>query len=83
MNRRDFLARLRKPALAIAAVPAIAIAAADRGKQALDPRIARMKSRLEEMKQRVDKMEKSHKRTVRVLLVVTGILAGIDISLLI
>ena len=83
MNRRDFLARLRKPALAIAAVPAIALAAADRGKQTIDPHVTALKSRLQEMKRRMDKMEKSHKRTVRVLLVVTGVLAGIDISLLI
>lgn len=84
MNRRDFLARLRRPAVAIAAAPAIAVAAAaDARRELPDPQVASLKARLSAMKARLERMEKSHKRTVRALLVVGAVLLGVDITLLI
>jgi hypothetical protein len=83
MNRREFLNTLKKPALALAAVPAIAVAAADRGRQAIDPHLQALKSKYENLSDRMDNMERSQKRMMKAMIVVTGVTLGIDISLLI
>ena len=87
MQRRDFLRGLRKPMLAAAAIPAIAYAAADRGKQAIDPHVAALRDRFETMNKtvnnRLDKLETSHKRMVKGLFALTALSLGIDVSSLI
>jgi hypothetical protein len=83
MNRREFLNRLKKPAIALAAVPALAVAAADRGRQAIDPHVQALKSKYERVEQRLDKMERSHKRMMKALFALTAVSLGFDVSHLI
>lgn len=94
MQRRDFLRTLRKPMLAAAAIPTIAYAAADRGKQAIDPHVTALRERFDSMNKRfetvnksvndrLDKLETSHKRMVKGLFALTALSLGIDISSLI
>jgi hypothetical protein len=70
--------------IAAAAIPTIAYAAADRGKQALDPHIAALTKRFESMNRnvndRIDKLEASHKRMVKAIFALTALSLGIDIS---
>ena len=80
MDRREFLHRMKKPAIALAAVPAVALAAADRGREKLGPHVKALKNKVVELNKRVDKLEKNQKRAIRVLFVITGITLGFDIS---
>ena len=87
MNRREFLNRLKKPAIVLAAVPAMAVAAADRGRQAIDPHLQALKSKLESrfesVEQRIDNMERSQKRMMKAMFILGGVTLGIDLSHLI
>ena len=83
MNRREFLHKLKKPAIALAAVPAMAVAAADRGRQAIDPHLQALKSKFERLNDRMDNMERSQKRMIKALFALTALSLGIDISNLI
>jgi hypothetical protein len=83
MNRREFLHKLKKPAIALAAVPAIAVAAADRGRQAIDPHLQALKSKFEHMNDRMDRMERSQKRMLKALFALTAVSLGFDVSPLI
>jgi len=83
MNRREFLNRLKKPAIVLAAVPAMAVAASDRGRQAIDPHLQALKSKYEGLNDRMDKMERSQKRMMKAMFVLAGVTLGIDISHLI
>ena len=83
MNRREFLNRLKKPAIALAAVPALAVAAADRGRQAIDPHLQALKSKFERLNDRMDNMERSQKRMMKAMFILAGVTLGIDLSYLI
>jgi hypothetical protein len=83
MNRREFLHQLRTPVIALSAVPAAAVAAADRGRQYLDPHFAALKSKYDRVEQRLDHMERSHKRMLKALFALSAVSLGIDLSHLI
>ena len=89
MDRREFLQRLRKPALVLAAVPVVAAAAADRGRetgaaalQALKQQFTGVKEQCNSLKDRVDKLEGDQKKMMRAVLAISAVTLGIDISLL-
>jgi hypothetical protein len=87
MQRRDFLRSLRKPMIAAAAIPTIAYAAVDRGKQAIDPHIEALTKRIESMNKsvndRIDNLEANQKRMMKALFALTALSLGIDVSSLI
>lgn len=88
MDRREFLRGLRKPALALAAVPVVA-AAADKGREAgaavlnsLKKQLCGVQEQYATLKDRLDKMEVNQKRTMRIVLAISAITLGVDVSLL-
>lgn len=88
MDRREFLRRIRYPAVALAAVPMVAIAA-DKAQeagaaalQALKNQFAGIQDQCASLKDRMDRMEASQKRTMRIVLAISAITLGVDVSLL-
>jgi hypothetical protein len=89
MDRRSFLRGISKPALALAAVPVVATAA-DKARdaavaalQALNNQFAGMEDQCASLRKRMDKMEVSQKQTLRIVLAISAITLGVDVSLLI
>jgi len=89
MDRRSFLRGISKPALALAAVPVV-VTAADKARdagaaalQALKHQCARMQDQCASLKDRMDEMEASQKRTLRIVLAISAITLGVDVSMLI
>lgn len=88
MDRREFLRGLRKPALALAAVPMVAVAA-DKAQeagaaalQALKNQFAGVQDQCASLKDRMDRMEAAQKRAMRIVLAISAITLGVDVSLL-
>ena len=88
MDRRSFLRGISKPALALAAVPLVATAADKAHEagaaalQALKNQFVGVQDQCTSLKERMDKMEAGQKRTMRIVLALTAVTLGMDISLL-
>ena len=88
MDRRSFLRGISKPALALAAMPVVATAAdtvRDAGVaalQSLKSQFAGIQDQCASLKERMDKMEAGQKRTMRIVLAISAITLGVDVSLL-
>lgn len=88
MNRRQFLDRLRRPALAVATVPLVATAA-DRAHEATQAALRSLKNQFSgvqeqctSLKDRMDALEARQKKLVRLALAGAAVLVGVDVSLL-
>ncbi len=88
MDRRSFLRGISKPALALAAAP-IVVTAADRTRdagaaalKALKNQFTGIQDQCASIKDRMDKLEAGQKRTMRIVLAISAITLGVDVSLL-
>lgn len=88
MDRREFLRRIRHPAVALAAAP-VAAAAADRSREAGAAARAALKARFDDVfgqceaiRARLDRLEARQKRMMRVVLAAAAVTVGVDLSLL-
>lgn len=88
MNRRQFFDRLRRPALAVAAVPFVAVAA-DKAHEATTSALKALKHQFTgvqeqcaTLKERMDNLEARQKKMMRVVLAAAAVTVGVDISLL-
>ncbi len=88
MDRREFLRRIRHPAAALAAIPVVA-AAADKAQeagtaalQALKDQCAGVQDQCASLKDRMDKLEANQKRIMHIVLAISAITLGVDVSLL-
>lgn len=81
MHRRDFLRFLRKPALAVVAVPVVA-AAATAPRESNEPAAtAKLRRQVAALKDRIDRMDRNYKRALKAAAAIGALLLGIDLSL--
>lgn len=90
MNRRDFLRKSSiTTGVATAATAGLASAnewrknSVDHLKEASDLAREGLNQRVEVLEKKVEKMDGSQKKTIRVLVVLTGLSLGLDLSLLV
>lgn len=88
MNRRQFLDKFRRPALAVAAVPFVAVAA-DRAQEATNSALKALKEQFTgvqdqcaSLRDRMDGLEARQKKMMRIVLAAAAVTVGVDISLL-
>ena len=88
MDRREFLSRIRYPAVTLAAAPMVA-AAAHKGHEAcaaalraLKVQFAGVQDQCAALKDCMDKLEARQKRMLRMVLAISAITMGVDVSLL-
>ena len=88
MDRRSFLRGISKPALALAAMPVV-VTAADKthgtgaaALHALKCKFAGVRDQCASLKDRVDKLEARQKRMLHMVLAISAITLGVDVSLL-
>jgi hypothetical protein len=88
MNRRQFLDKFRRPALAVAAVPFVAVAtdkaheATTSALKALKEQFTGVQVQCASLKDRMDGMEARQKKMMRLVLAAAALTVGVDISLL-
>jgi hypothetical protein len=81
MNRREFLDGLRRRAAALGAVSAVAATGAiASGRELVDRSVDTMQSQIKDLNKRLDEMDARHKKTIKILIALTGISLGMDIS---
>lgn len=82
MQRRLFLKRMSAIA-GTAAIPVTAASAAIQNNAKLQESSESLKKRLGEAEKRIEQLQKDHKKAIKSGLIITGILVGLDLSLLI
>lgn len=81
MNRREFLDGMRRHATTVGAVSAVAATSAIAGgREVVDRSVGAMQSQIKDLNKRLDEMDARHKKTIKVLIALTGISLGMDIS---
>ncbi len=80
MNRRDFLSKFSKTA-AVAGASAATVAAATYPKvrQSVNSGADKIGSELKRLNKRIDAMEDSHRRVLKVLVVAVSVTSGLDV----
>lgn len=81
MKRREFLRKTSITA-GICSIPAAAAASISHIKSAAEPTQDALKQRVTALEDKFTKLDASHKKTVRALVVLTGLSIGLDLSLL-
>jgi len=82
MKRREFL-RKTSIGAGLASVPAVAVASVAQVRQSTEAARDDLKQRVEVLESRFDKLSISQKKTMRILMVATGLSIGLDLSLLV
>lgn len=82
MQRRLFLKRMTAIA-STAAVPITAATVAVQNNAKVQESTESLKRRLSDAEQRLEQLQKDHKKAIRSGLIITGVLVGLDLSLLI
>ena len=82
MQRRLFLKRMTAIA-GTAAIPITAATAAVQNNPKVQESTESLKRRLSDAEQRLEQLQKDHKKAIRSGLIITGVLVGLDLSLLI
>lgn len=80
MNRRDFLANFSKTAAAAGAGAAtVAVATYPKVRQGVNAGANQLGRELKRLNKRVDAMEDSHRRILKVLVVAVSVTSGLDV----
>lgn len=82
MRRRDFL-RKTSIGAGLAAVPAAAAASVAHVRRSAEPARDEIKQRVEALERKFEKLNLSQKKTMKLLILATGVSVGLDLSLLI
>ena len=82
MQRRLFLKRMTAIA-GTAAVPITAATAAVQNNAKVQESTESLKRRISDAEQRLEQLQKDHKKAISSGLIITGVLVGLDLSLLI
>jgi len=81
MNRRDFLNGLGRRATAVGAISAAAAAGAyASGREFVDRSSESLHDQVKALIKRMDDMDAEYKKTVKVLIALTGLSLGIDLA---
>jgi len=80
MQRRDFLRFLRKPALAVAAAPAVAAASSRALESKHASATAALCRQLASLKDRIEKMDRNYQRTLKAVIAFAALSLGVDLS---
>lgn len=81
MQRRTFIKKLGVSA-GLVSVPAVASGIAASKKAKLQESTEKLSQRLENAERQIKQLKDDHKKTVKAAAIVTGILVGIDLSLI-
>lgn len=83
MNRRDFLSNFSKSATAVgAATAAAAIGVHTTSKARVADGASRVRNQVKALEKRVDEMDASHRRLVRIVAITISVSTGIDLATL-
>lgn len=83
MNRRDFLGKFSKAAVGVGTATAVvATGVHAKSKATVTDGAQRVREQLKSLEKRVDNMDASHKRLVRLLAITFSVSTGIDIATL-
>ncbi len=81
MQRRLFLKRMSAIA-GTAAIPVTAATAAIQNNARVQESSESLKKRLGDAEKRIEELQKNHKKAIKSGLIITGVLVGLDLSLL-
>jgi len=83
MNRRDFLARFSQTATAVGATSAaVAIGVHAKSRETVADGASHIRDRMKAIEERIDDMDASHKRLIRILALTITVSTGVDVAIL-